>query len=632
MKMIKVKEYSLAVLMFCLCLSALAQTNSSEENGQLLVPEETEYNLNEGKVVITDTKVFSHISEPLLTQQQQMYNTAFLGNQKDINDFIYVEINKDVLKHSEKAIFNIPFSKSFAFSNATIEQKHDGRVVWKGVIEEHMDYAHFVINGDLITGTIHLASDHIIYEIVPLGENLHVMRPIDRGEHKDHSQILGPIKDMFPSEGPKSKSDPGSKKSQAGECKIRLLVAYTTAVDNASADIKSYIDARVLDYNACNDASNAGHNVELARVVETNYSESFAACTHPVYGWTSTPLDLCRLREPSDGFMDDLHDERELWDADLVALMCTDNNGWGGYAYDVGSDYDDSFMTMVWNNGAFTFHHEFGHLVGFHHKPGDNWKWAYGNGYVTSGSSSYRGVMPYSNHCGSGPCTLQNRWSNRSQNNCGNGSQACGTAADSDNARVSRERDQTIAGFEAMQINKSLYETATVRIREVGNLEGELTIDNDFAIQYQNGSSGYFRAENTVTLKGGFWARRGTTFEAYLDGCSDVNLNDDDPEVDTRSVVDHEHDHENEFLEQIKVYPNPFDRELVVSYDLHQDYKDVYIRLVDVAGSEILRTNIEDNTGQQIISGELWQAGVYIVQLIADGRIIQTSKVIKAPR
>ena len=121
--------------------------------------------------------------------------------------------------------------------------------------------------------------------------------------------------------------------------------------------IKTKIDEIVAATNMAYADSGANQTLNLVYVRETAYTES-----------NSIGTDLDRLRDPSDGYMDDIHATHDRVWADIVMLLRTDG-GIDGITYqmvNVSTDHADyAFGVSILHTHAFA--HEIGHIMGLAH-------------------------------------------------------------------------------------------------------------------------------------------------------------------------------------------------------------------------------------------------------------------------
>ncbi|MEL6988472.1 MAG: 3-coathanger stack domain-containing protein, partial [Bacteroidota bacterium] len=181
--------------------------------------------------------------------------------------------------------------------------------------------------------------------------------------------------------------------------------------------------------------------------------------------------------------------------------------------------------------GGAVFAHEFGHLIAMRHDPfvdGSNGPpgYSYGHGFTWTGAGdNFRTIMAYSSACsGNGGCPRISYWSNDDLQWDGT---TMGNAGTSDNARVARLKETTIAAFEPQVTNKRVYTNDTVDNGEIANIIAGSSITNRTSLTnipttiiYQNGSKGSYIANDEITFVEGFHVKSGATFEAILESCT----------------------------------------------------------------------------------------------------------------
>lgn len=211
---------------------------------------------------------------------------------------------------------------------------------------------------------------------------------------------------------------------------IDVMIIYTTAVKNQWSGLaQSNAQCATIVTNFNNSLVNSGVvnvSLNLSYSGEIIYTES---------GNIST--DLSRLRNQTDGFMDDAHTLRDTYAADLCALITstpTDTCGLG-YVQSNPSNYNDTYAFTVSLRGCsvgnYTVAHEMGHNMGLHHDwyvSSSTTPCSHHHGYINQnailqGTSSpsntrWRTIMAYTDQCtdaGIG-CPKINRWSNPNLN------------------------------------------------------------------------------------------------------------------------------------------------------------------------------------------------------------------------
>ena len=134
---------------------------------------------------------------------------------------------------------------------------------------------------------------------------------------------------------------------------VDLAVVYTPAAREAAggtAAIEAVIDLMIAETNQAYAASGVRHNMALVARAEVPYAET-----------GDSSIDLDRLRDPSDGHMDEVHALRDRSGADLVHLLLEEGD-LGGIAYLGGS-----FGLSCRRCGGQVFAHETGHNMGLRH-------------------------------------------------------------------------------------------------------------------------------------------------------------------------------------------------------------------------------------------------------------------------
>ena len=185
---------------------------------------------------------------------------------------------------------------------------------------------------------------------------------------------------------------------------IDVAVVYTPAAREAAggtAAIEALIDLWVAETNGAYDASGVQLRLALAARDEVDYVESGEA-----------RVDMERLTEPSDGYMDSVHDLRDRAGADLVHLIVSESD-FGGQGQRPGVF---SFCTVTYPDSS-CFAHELGHNMALRHERYEqNIKRDWGGGVLTPDpaygyvnqrafragapqSSRWRTIMAYGTQC-----------------------------------------------------------------------------------------------------------------------------------------------------------------------------------------------------------------------------------------
>ena len=318
----------------------------------------------------------------------------------------------------------------------------DGTVVWHGrlagltdakaarlatdIADDPMNSVTLVRNGDKVTGNVRVQGQ--LYAVRPLHDGRHAIVEIDESKlPPDHDEAA--YRHLFQQRATLPVTVPAEAKANSV---IRVLVNYTTAVNNAVADVPGLINLAIAESNQGYANSAVAITLQLAGSGLVNYPES-----------SSFSTNLNRYLGTSDGYMDSIHAQRNSVAADVAVLLTAPGESCGIAPLNASASSAFSVSARNCATGNYTFAHEIGHNLGAHHDPaaGTNTIYPYGHGYVTP-SQQWRTIMAYSTSCGG--CQRLNSWSN--PNKTYNGL-PMGTASKHDNARVLNQRAATVAAF-----------------------------------------------------------------------------------------------------------------------------------------------------------------------------------------
>ncbi|MDG6220183.1 MAG: NosD domain-containing protein, partial [Candidatus Thermoplasmatota archaeon] len=222
---------------------------------------------------------------------------------------------------------------------------------------------------------------------------------------------------------------------------IDIMVVYTPAAkewsDTNGGGIENVIATAMARGQLVLDNSRTYLTMTLVHSAEVDYIESSDRETH-----------LQRLRDKDDGYMDIVHDWRDTYGADLVALLF---RGTGGYAYlSPAQGKPESGFSVTGDVSAlnnFAFIHELGHNLGCHHhkeqttQPGPG-AFSYSAGWAWTGmdSNTYTSVMTY-------PLGLGPNVAHFSNPDVLHEGVPTGDHIDGDNARTIREMKHVVAAY-----------------------------------------------------------------------------------------------------------------------------------------------------------------------------------------
>ena len=290
------------------------------------------------------------------------------------------------LPDGRSAVFNL--SRDYWLSDSW---RPKNNYVWVGrKTDGSLDSLTMVIGQDHLTGSIVTAGKHFL--IAPVSGSLHRLIAVDtQDEQECLVETPPPYFDLdqvgLSGNEPSIDSDDGST--------IDVLVAYTQAAEAASYDIMQVVDLAVAEANTSYENSAIAQRLRLVYANMVQYPETGNAQT-----------DLFRLREPADGYLDDVMVWRDAFCADLVTLL-VETSDYCGVAYlmlDVSAAFRPNACSIVKRTcatGSYTYGHELGHNMGAHHdryvasEPG---AYAYSHGYVNF-DARWRTIMAYNDEC-----------------------------------------------------------------------------------------------------------------------------------------------------------------------------------------------------------------------------------------
>ena len=330
-------------------------------------------------------------------------------------------------------------SRGFSKRNSQVQ-------VWHGSLKHMADSdMTLVVRGSDVAASIR--KGQTIYEIRPstIGPQL-IEIDADRLP-SDHHPIPVSREEMTSSDASTSPAAPGSTPAVASDngSTIDVMVLYTTAAKDANGGqngIEALINLGISLANQAFTNSQINTQFNLVHTAEVSYQESGSYNT-----------DLSRLRNTSDGFMDEVHGWRNQYKADLVALVEDNLGGACGVAY-VMTNVNTGFAPWAFSVtqdsciSGYTLAHELGHNMGSQHDRLEGGTGAYPYSFGHKEGGQFRTIMAYP--C-SPSCARINHFSN--PNVLYQGSWRTGVdhnvdpANSADNARAFSNALNTIANF-----------------------------------------------------------------------------------------------------------------------------------------------------------------------------------------
>lgn len=266
--------------------------------------------------------------------------------------------------------------------------------------------ATLVVSGEIVKGTVRAHSGTYTIDVVE-GAVCHI-RLVDPSTLPPLGEPLWPTESLLQKYGQATTGRaPASASGSADdhESVADVLVVYTPAAREALGGVLAVgpeMDLWVAETNQAYRDSGVDQQIFLTRAVEVDYVESGRSL-----------LDLDRLTDPEDGYMDIVHELREKTGSDLVHLVADVNDvcGIAWILWQVSPLFESAgFALTAHNCGAATFAHELGHNMGLRHDryvDSSNTPYPYAHGYVNRAafeegapaSTRWRTVMSYPDEC-----------------------------------------------------------------------------------------------------------------------------------------------------------------------------------------------------------------------------------------
>ncbi len=301
-------------------------------------------------------------------------------------------------------ILNLFPEISYTAKPFMVESSAPGKLTWQGTIDGASGGQVIIaVSGEAAAGTVQV--DGRYFRLGYIGDGRHLITEVGPNEPMpEHPPVVSPAGNAGrqtppPADGVAKAEDNEVVNTDDGSV-IDVLVAYTPNARvsrGGTSGINSLIDLAIAETNQAYQNSQIHTRLKLVLAAETNYTES-----------GDIFVDLTRVQNKSDGYMDDVHGWRESVKADMVSLISTDNV-YCGVAYlmtGLSHDFENLAFSVVNVNcatGYYSFGHELGHNMGAAHDRANAsfGLFDYSFGYQAP-NQAFRTIMAY--NCPNGGC------------------------------------------------------------------------------------------------------------------------------------------------------------------------------------------------------------------------------------
>lgn len=471
----------------------------------------------------------------------------------------------------------------------------------------------FIINGRRISG--HMKGRYFNYEIYPIDDNgAHLLaelnddfeatclqdNPIDKQRQIDYEKQYD-----APQAPPKAKHN-----TNGTECYIRLLVPFTTAAKQATANnlgrrMIEHISLVVVELNQSYANSHVNQRVELALAYETSDAET-----------GDIEHDRLALRNNNDDHWDEVHGLRTAYRADMVGLI-TDRvyGSIAGAVYDFDyTSYSNMYMLAEYQRAvsAYTFGHEFGHQQGCrHNNDGTQTPHMHARGRAESGV--YLTMMASHGSVAKGTSRIH-YWANPNQLN----PVTSGTTGTSTRNTVAALNVSANVVAHHTETPETFFEARHIPRDEGVNMV--TTIETQSINVVEPGGQLELKSLRQVRLRRGFHAKAESRMRAHIIEPCDDDLTSVNTQIRNTSTINETVDSSLSFT----VQPNPISNNGQIQYTLDKP-QNVSIYLSDLYGRqvEILQTQQLLEAGNHILHFNAHHLQNTVYQLIIKHNSVQ---------
>lgn len=352
---------------------------------------------------------------------------------------VYVRINHDLFDQNGLSL-TLPNGKTITAGRQKAQSHPNGSQVWAGGIVGDADGSVVLAqHGAAVAGVIR--TEDGLFKIQPIGNGVHIVVEVSKAE---------PFPEFEPQVGSFYDTSAGGTSSSAD---------VTASDDGSAIDVMIAYSSNTKDrYNGV-DGVNAMIAVAIAETNQAYLNSGISTqlrLVHTVEVQNATgnfQTDLYAITDPNDGVLDNIHDLRDQYGADLVSWFMEGTAycgiAWvntGDLSYDAGNGF--SVVASQCATGYFSTGHEMGHNMGstHDHANGGSAVYSYSFGYQEP-NNAFRTVMAY--NCPGG-CTRVQHFSNPNVSYAG---KPTGVADYADNARSINQTRIPVSQWRTVTVN-----------------------------------------------------------------------------------------------------------------------------------------------------------------------------------
>lgn len=270
------------------------------------------------KLIFPKAQVQKKIESTTLPQRLESYQTI---------EFVDIDVSQIALQENFLLEYD---NKTLSMNRKSIKFRGEDDFCFWGYNDEGYSLFLSIIGND-IQGVIEGPKGN--FSVETIGEKSYALVKFDPSKMPDDCATVDDVNSKTNLDNEPSIRHAPTLLSLQNECKIRVLVLYTPKAQSMVSNIKNSILEAVELSNGSFINSNIQQSIELVYIGKTNYTEF------------EFHDDLKNFRSKNDGIMDEVHNLRDLYSADVCVLLIYDK-ALCGLATGIGVD-----AKMANNNG-----------------------------------------------------------------------------------------------------------------------------------------------------------------------------------------------------------------------------------------------------------------------------------------